>query len=588
MAQQQSSRLQRLLTLLDTGSTQATRFTAAKQIGEIAKSHPQDLSSLLSKVSQYLRSKRWDTRVAAARAIGAIAENVKHASLTDLKSCLEMRISESGLSASVDDVVAWSRCYPKLAASTSFKSFDLNKVLEFGALLASGGQEYDIANDNSKSAKDRLARQKQNLRRRLGLDMCEQFMDVNDMIRDEDLVTRYHPPGNGVAPQYFSTHSMNNFRQFVSNMVPTVKSRRPSARELNLLKRKAKINYKDQSKGWLKEGNSEVQPQEQDLISPKGPYSDIFNSNKQFTDTVSDEDSFDSDGDGVWPFQSFVEQLLLDMFDPVWEVRHGCVMALREILTHQGASAGVLVPDLNCSGTLVPNLKDNVEENKAKRERGIDLNMQIISDEPGPALKRPKFEDLSPELMDAVISSGEDDNLHVHIKVEDTGWSLPTGQANGEVSISSVKGEVEPESNLSGTWNLNYDGAESKVYSEEKGSSEKMDILKVIPENPELMNLVKLARHSWLTNSEFLQDCAIRFLCVLSLDRFGDYVSDQVVAPVRETCAQALGAVLKYMDPILVHETLNILLQMQIRVGNPPWKSFGYQILGSCAAGDAS
>jgi TATA-binding protein-associated factor len=28
---------------------------------------------------------------------------------------------------------------------------------------------------------------------------------------------------------------------------------------------------------------------------------------------------------------------------------------------------------------------------------------------------------------------------------------------------------------------------------------------------------------------------------VLALDRFGDFVSDQVVAPVRETCAQALG-----------------------------------------------
>lgn len=49
---------------------------------------------------------------------------------------------------------------------------------------------------------------------------------------------------------------------------------------------------------------------------------------------------------------------------------------------------------------------------------------------------------------------------------------------------------------------------------------------------------------------------------------FGDYVSDQVVAPVRETCAQALGAVLKYMDPLLVHETLYILLQMQV---NSQW-----------------
>lgn len=45
---------------------------------------------------------------------------------------------------------------------------------------------------------------------------------------------------------------------------------------------------------------------------------------------------------------------------------------------------------------------------------------------------------------------------------------------------------------------------------------------------------------------------------------FGDYVSDQVVAPVRETCAQALGVVFKYMHPTLVHETLNILLEMQV------------------------
>lgn len=39
----------------------------------------------------------------------------------------------------------------------------------------------------------------------------------------------------------------------------------------------------------------------------------------------------------------------------------------------------------------------------------------------------------------------------------------------------------------------------------------------------------------------WLEDLAVRLVCVLALDRFGDFVSDQVVAPVRETCAQALG-----------------------------------------------
>lgn len=137
---QQSSRLNRLLTLLDTGSTQATRFTAARQIGEIAKTHPQDLNSLLRKVSQYLRSKSWDTRVAAAHAIGAIAQNVKLTTLKELFSCVETKMSEVGISGIVEDMVAWPNFHSKIVASVSFTSFDLNKVLEFGALLASGGQ----------------------------------------------------------------------------------------------------------------------------------------------------------------------------------------------------------------------------------------------------------------------------------------------------------------------------------------------------------------------------------------------------------------------------------------------------------------
>jgi hypothetical protein len=42
-------------------------------------------------------------------------------------------------------------------------------------------------------------------------------------------------------------------------------------------------------------------------------------------------------------------------------------------------------------------------------------------------------------------------------------------------------------------------------------------------------------------HQHWLEDISLRLLCVLALDRFGDFVSDQVVAPVRETCAQALG-----------------------------------------------
>ncbi|RVW77249.1 TATA-binding protein-associated factor BTAF1 [Vitis vinifera] len=392
----------------------------------------------------------------------------------------------------------------------------------------------------------------------LCLDMCEQFMDVNDMIRDEDLIVhKFNPQGNGIDNRFNNSQSVHSIQRLVANMVPTIISKRPSARELNLLKRKAKINSKDQTKGWSEDGDTA----------------------EVFMDPIVDEDNFDHDGDGRWPFHSFVEQLLLDMFDPVWEIRHGSVMALREILTHQGASAGVLMPDLSSGAASFIELKEKDNSNTLKREREIDLNMQVPADESEPNLKRLKSEDLSSPLMDTVGSAGNHANLDIRIRVEDSGCNLPAWQANGELDVSSVK--VKPESYIDGAcFPCKEDvdmGGGLKGDHEDKNCIGKMDVLKNLPENCELMNLIKVARHSWLKNSEFLQDCAIRFLCVLSLDRFGDYVSDQVVAPVRETCAQALGAVLKYMHPPLVHETLNILLQMQCR---PEWEIRHGSLLG--------
>ncbi|XP_030934313.1 TATA-binding protein-associated factor BTAF1 isoform X1 [Quercus lobata] len=573
---QQSSRLHRLLTLLDAGSTQATRFTAARQIGDIAKSHPQDLTSLLKKVSQYLHSKNWDTRVAAAHAIGAIAQNVKHTSLSELFACVENKMLEAEISADAEYVLTWPFFNSKIIGS-SFKSFDINKVLEFGALLASGGQEYDIVSDSMKNPRERLALQKQNLRRRLGLDVCEQFMDVSDMIRDEDLIVqKVNAFGNVIDQRVYMSSSVHNIQQLVANMVPSVISKRPSARELNLLKRKAKINSKDQPKCWSEDGDTEASFA-QNVTTPKGQCPDSSSCDKPFMDVNNDEDSLEHDGDGRWPFRSFFEQLILDIFDPVWEIRHGSVMALREILTHQGASAGVFMPDLSWDSALFVELEDKGISNTMKREREIDLNMQVSSDGLQLDLKKPKFEDVSSSTMANIVSSSEVGNFDVCMKV-DHGWNLPSGLDNGQLNVTPVK--VEPESFLDGACYSCEDAAdtaEMKGYAEDKVSIGKADLLKNIPESCELMNFVKLARHSWLKNCEFLQECAIRLLCVLSLDRFGDYVSDQVVAPVRETCAQALGAVFKYMHPTLVHESLNILLKMQCR---PEWEIRHGSLLG--------
>ncbi|KTF82947.1 hypothetical protein cypCar_00035906, partial [Cyprinus carpio] len=63
-------------------------------------------------------------------------------------------------------------------------------------------------------------------------------------------------------------------------------------------------------------------------------------------------------------------------------------------------------------------------------------------------------------------------------------------------------------------------------------------------------------------HQDWVEDLVIRLLCVFALDRFGDFVSDEVVAPVRETCAQTLGVALRHMANSGFAVTVDILLKL--------------------------
>lgn len=100
-------------------------------------------------------------------------------------------------------------------------------------------------------------------------------MDVNDMIRDEDLIM-HNSHGNGINQRVYVPH---NIQRLVADMVPM--SRRPSPRERNLLKRKAKISSKDQMKGWCEDGDPRVSGA-QNATTVKGSNADPLGSNKVF------------------------------------------------------------------------------------------------------------------------------------------------------------------------------------------------------------------------------------------------------------------------------------------------------------------
>lgn len=160
-----TSRLDRMVLLLDTGATPTVRAAAAEQLGLVQKQHPQDLYPLLSRVYIHLRSKSWETRIAAGLALKEIAGAVPIWNP-------EVLINSHNTQINVDLM--------------AFDSFAISRVVERGVLLLSSqGKEFDDALLSITDAKERLVEQRRRLKERLGLGT--QFMDV-DFFDEGDVV----------------------------------------------------------------------------------------------------------------------------------------------------------------------------------------------------------------------------------------------------------------------------------------------------------------------------------------------------------------------------------------------------------------
>lgn len=188
-------------------------------------------------------------------------------------------------------------------------------------------------------------------------------------------------------------------------------------------------------------------------------------------------------------------------------------MALREILMLHGGSAGVSTEDFSSDSGF------ELNEVLNKGEREIDLNMHVLENELEPVRKRPKIEDPSNSFMDNTVLEVIGGDCDINVKDENAECLLPPVKVNGQLDSSSTK--VEPQSSIYGSSPHSEGNHVAEVYNqfEDKRFIEEPVIPKHQEDNVEVLDLVKQARHSWIKNFEFLQDCTIRFLCVLSLDR---------------------------------------------------------------------
>ena len=445
--------------LLETGSTQVIRNTAAQQLGDVQKQHPDELFNLLTRVIPYLKSKSWDTRTAAAKAISGIVEN---ANRFDPNGDEDPK-GEEAVKSETNHGLSFPKAPSLDGNRLRLETLDISAVLNNGKkLLGSGGRDIDYA-IASMDAATRLEFQKRAAFISLGLaggnvdDQISKLLremnvassnangahnmptvpkiDTSDSILSDDQALR--------SPSPFTTASPGGY----NNQTP-INEAGLSKRQLNQLKRKMKNDAKSQANKVRVVDLSGRRPSTNTPITPSNPEPfAIKNGIKSEKDDDGDTDMFSlaranvdedakivSDFKGTivpeksiiqneaeekgleWPFERLCEVLMVDLFDLHWEVRHGAAMALREVIRVHGAGAG--------------------------REHG-------------------------------------------------------RSRAANETS-----------------------------------------------------------------NNEWLNDLACRLCCVLMLDRFGDYISDNVVAPIRETIGQTLGAVMAHLTPTTVTSVYHVLHRM--------------------------
>ncbi|EMT63921.1 Putative helicase mot1 [Fusarium odoratissimum] len=360
-----ASRLDRLVTILETGSTRLIRDTAVNQLADWQKQHPDELFNLLSRVVPYLRHKEWETRRTAASAIGKIVE---HAPVYDPNSedapeegKKEEPVPENGHIKKEEEDDA--KKLPSDDGLFKLESLNVEMILKYGKeLLRGGGIEYGLA---ALDPQARLTHQKKTLNGRLGL--------LGRKYEDDEIA--YTGGDNLTAPMtpMDTTNGHGHARPDGSG----AQSQAPeesqlSSRQLNVLKRKRKREAMKASQGKGGFGDLSVRRSMtsgsdnlgDDTAMPDGDtkknskVNDYFNLDRpadvdEDTKVVSEfkgpvipiksELEAEETMEGAeWPYDRLCDFLKVDLFDPSWETRHGAAMGLREVIRVHGGGAGKL------------------------------------------------------------------------------------------------------------------------------------------------------------------------------------------------------------------------------------------------------
>ncbi|KAF8001682.1 hypothetical protein HF325_004183 [Metschnikowia pulcherrima] len=331
------SRLDRLVILLETGSTPFIRNTAADQLSDLAKNHPEDIISLLEEV-------------AAARAFGGIVSHapkwdpnseasiIKEEQLQKLEDQDNIK-REDEPNVKLEQSEELRKLDETLSTLLSFEAWDLPQLLKSGKkLLASGGIEYSALKTDPKSEAFLMKLKKQ-----------------KSLVKPEETI----PESPQVKTEEEDGEVSSEAR--LSNGLPAPdtagKSPAASARLKAMQRRRAKVNAKSSaskitpvdlsqsslSRKLSENGDSDASSHKASSakfdVTPQQGGSKLMVETKptDFSPLISQHAKV---AGLIWQFQGVYELLLNDLFHDKWEVRHGSALGLRELVRAHGDGAG--------------------------------------------------------------------------------------------------------------------------------------------------------------------------------------------------------------------------------------------------------
>lgn len=351
-----ASRLDRLVTILETGSTRLIRETAVNQLADWQKQQPEELFNLLGRVVPYLRHKDWETRSTAAKAIGKIIENAEQYDPNEDEGPAPAKKDEDDGNGFVKKEE--EKDLPSTLVDDDTLSLDtlnVSSIIKYGRELLRGGTvDYALG---ALEPQARLTHQKKTLIGRLGL--------LDRPYDDEEIPIPHGSPSPATPAD--TNHSNGNH-----NGAPTphpTEENGMSARQLNVLKRKRKREAMKAAQGRSGFGDLSLRRTTtagSDGLADDTPMVDADSKNGKMGDYFSLDRPADIEEDtkvvseykgpvipikseletdvvvegAEWPYERLCEFLKIDLFDPSWEMRHGAAMGLREVIRVHGAGAG--------------------------------------------------------------------------------------------------------------------------------------------------------------------------------------------------------------------------------------------------------